>query len=127
MYRGGLKYPSATLLLVVQLAYQLFNLTLQSQFESRFVSQPSQKSLFITLNKMYWAENEIATDASNPVCPRCGRAGESLLVAAIATFSNVLLNNYSKSRTDSEHQKKRKAGGRDALAGTRKAKKVTSK
>ena len=127
MDRGGLKYPSATLLLVVQLAYQLFNLTLQSQFESRFVSQPSQKSLFIALNKMYWAEKEIETDARDAVCPRCGRAGESLLVAAIATFSNVLLNNYSKSRTDSEHQKKRKAGGRDALAGTRKAKKVTSK
>ena len=125
--RGGLRFPSPLLLVIVQIAYQLFTFLVSSEFESRFFALAGQKSNFVALNMAYWEEYEVLTEELCSVCPVCDVPMKTLLSRAVTTMSNVLLNNYTKFVTDKEEREKLKRKGNQTSttsgSGARKLKK----
>ena len=104
--RGGLTYPTDRLVTSICISYSLFSHILRKGYEQTFMRLDNPKAAFLKLIERY-LEMDGGIDLSNsPVCQTCHTSSLDIFRRAHSTFSNILLNNYSKAVTDSQEKKK---------------------
>lgn len=94
--RGGLKYPTDYFVSLVINLFLLFKILISEKFESHFLKEKSQKSLFVQLGLNYLKKNQMLENTS---C-YCGQQFSYFYKKCLTTFANILLNNYRKLEND---------------------------
>lgn len=98
--RGGLKYPSEYLVNILLKGYSIFQVLISERYENDFLNARCQKSLLINLILRALELEELdESDCSNK-CDNCTLPENKLVQICLQYFSNILLNNYSKSKNN---------------------------
>ena len=100
--RGGLTYPSSKLLHVLQALYSIFNSCISNELNQHFLNLKNQKTTLLSLNSAFWDISDDLEINAFVVCPAtsCSRTEVDVFKMCVNIFSNILLNNYTKSRND---------------------------
>lgn len=101
--RGGLCYAKEYFNQIVISTYCLFLTIISDKYEKIFLNCSSHKQLLrlLALKKLDCTEFELATESDEEgKCVTCGNSMLSLTKKTIDIFSNILLNNYSKVKSD---------------------------
>ena len=98
--RGGLTYPSSILFHTFQASYSIFNTCISSNLEEKFLNLKNQKAVLLDLNSNFWKFSDYLQINSMCSNPTCGKEQSDILKICVNIFSNILLNNYSKSKND---------------------------
>lgn len=98
--RGGLTYPSPTLVNMFQVALSIMNIAVGSM-EQQFLCLSNQKQTLLKLNEKYWMEDDLIEFASE--CPNCQCPRHKIFHQCLSSFVNILLNNYCKKTTETCH------------------------
>ena len=96
--RGGLTYPSNLLFNVAQYAYLMFNVSISS-VECTFLEVAHQKQTFLGVIEQFITNNEECKEILI-MCEECKQMFLVYIMKAMSCFTNVLLNNYSKDKSD---------------------------
>jgi hypothetical protein len=95
--RGGLKYPTKLSTQIAERAYKIFTVCTSQTYENMFLNDvPRQKAVLTTLMLEMLRNDDILDQAP---C-KCGRSIKILSMKCISMWTNILLNNYSKIRTN---------------------------
>lgn len=97
--RGGLKYPSQSLTALSLIAYLVVQVLISSDYEQKFLHSSNHKEIVIdtvTSNFLQYFKED------RTVCTACGCSIRDVLVRAIPTFANIFLNNYRKTKNDTD-------------------------
>ena len=95
-------YPSNSLFEVMQVAYNIFNI---SDLERKFINVHNQRQTLISIIEQYSTSNDNFIGIYY-TCQDCEITYLTLLHRALMCFSNVCLNNYSKNMSDTSSSKK---------------------
>ena len=112
--RGGLKWPSGLLVEVVTQMFLAFRCVISTQYESKFLSLGSHRSVIINL----FQDRLTSCGLLDGECI-CGKPMRDLLELPMRTVANIFLNNYCKRAVDNRVKSKDK--------GTRKLSTLTKK
>ena len=96
--RGGSTYPSNLLFNVTQYAYLMFNVYISS-VECTFLEVAHQKQTFLGVIEQFITNNEECKEILI-MCEECKQMFLVCIMKAMSCFTNVLLNNYSKDKSD---------------------------
>lgn len=99
--RGSLKYPSDFLMSIVTTAFKVFQVVLTDRYESKFLSVKGQKETLISTILEFLELDSLGK------CEICNVDLRTIVNKCLNSFSNILLNNYSKNRMDKLTSKKK--------------------
>lgn len=98
-----MKYPSDELFEIIVIAFKVFKIVISDRYEGEFLCASNQrKALIKTINE--FIDQDPIMDR---ICSKCGLPFKKLTGKCLFFFSNILLNNYSKSITDCVSKKKK--------------------
>ena len=105
--RGGLIYPSNLLFMVLQVAYNIFNMCVSGNIENKFLIVEHQKRTLFAITDHFITTNE-QFECVYYACEKCNSSYITLQLKALGYFYNVCLNNYSKQKSDKAGNTKNK-------------------
>ena len=97
--RGGLIYPSNLLFMIIQVAYNIFNMCVASGMEAKFIKVQNQRETLIAIIEHYITTNEDFVGIYY-VCEICDTPCLTIIMKGLGCFANIMLNNYSKNNND---------------------------
>ena len=104
---GGLIYPSKLLFMVLQVAYNIFNMCVSGNIENKFLIVEHQKRTLFAITEHFITTNE-QLECVYYACEKCNSSYITLLLKALGYFYNVCLKNYSKQKSDKAGNTKNK-------------------
>ncbi|BFZ17374.1 hypothetical protein BsWGS_20413 [Bradybaena similaris] len=96
--RGGLRYPSQPLTVLTLIAYLVVQTLISAEYEHQFLNASNQKEIVVDTVAANFHQH--FTDASS--CTACGCSTTDVLARAIPSLANIFLNNYRKTRNDTD-------------------------
>ena len=111
--RGGLIYPSSTVLQAFQAAHAIFTICISQDYEKTFlkIQYPKrfplraifryweQYDVLQSLIFRYWEQYDVLQSLTN--CNLCLQDSSTILLQCVSVLVNIMLNNYSKAKSDS--------------------------
>lgn len=96
--RGGLTYPSSLVLYAFQATHSIFNVCICGEYEKAFLKLKNPKSTLLKLTVHFW---EICHLVNFPdKCMLCLKESTPTFLLCVNVLVNILLNNYSKAKSD---------------------------
>src|SRR5699024_11936053 len=92
--RGGLKFPTQYSLYIGETAYKIFTIVTSEKFETMFINLQKKKEMLQTLVLEHFH------DFNMEIRCKCGRSLLNLTTKSILIWCNILLNNYTKVKTN---------------------------
>ena len=96
--RGGLTYPSSTLLHAFQASHAIFNICISEDFEKVFLKLSNPKYFLLQANLHYWENFDLFSSITT--CSLCLKQNSTILIQCVSVLANIMLNNYSKAKSD---------------------------
>jgi len=120
--RGGLRVPSNLTIELGHLASSVMQGLISEKYESSFIKSKSHKKLLLHLLEEGLVFLLRKTDEK---CESCNETHISRFIEAFGIFSNILLNNYRKCKSDAIHRQTASSSGKSSEKG--KGEKVNSR
>lgn len=94
--RGGLKFPTDFSLKIGINAYKVFSVITSATYEAAFLSITTKKSVL----KAILIESLDLEEELNVECCQCGKPTSNIIEKCVDVWINILLNNYTKVKTN---------------------------